>query len=143
MIVCSTILPQTVELVKLENNIATYKLRQNITNSMVNNDIVNSQDKIYSYDELDLQITYVENIEQLITDNFATYWTLATEQLNTKKVLEEKNKQIKDLINNHKLLEVNQETQTMINNLNQLTDIYSSTLDAILFNILPNLNTTN
>ena len=37
MTVCSTISPQAVELVKLENNIATYKLRQNITESTVEN----------------------------------------------------------------------------------------------------------
>lgn len=142
MVVCSTISPQTVELVKLENNIATYKLRQNITNSMVSNGIIETEDKIYQFDELTLQVTYVENIEQLITDNFSVYWTLATEQFNTRNILEEKEKQIKDLINNYKLLDVNQQYDTIIDNLNQLSSMYSSTLDTIMFDILPNIDTT-
>lgn len=90
MVVCSTISPQVVSLVKLENNIATFKLRQNITETLVSNAFQELKDKIFQYDELDLQVTYVENIEQLIINNFSTYWALATEQLITKKAIEEK-----------------------------------------------------
>ena len=88
MIVCSTISPQTVELVKLENNIATYKLRQNIINSMVGNMLIGTSDKLYSYDELTLQVTYVENIEQQINDNFEIYWNLAFDKVKKDKIVE-------------------------------------------------------
>lgn len=116
MTVCSTVSPEVVVLAKLENNIATYKLRQNITNSMVSNSLVGTEDKIYQYDELTLQVTYVENIEQQIKDNFAIYWTLATTQEAQKKELETKKQQIKDLIDNgnYGLIEVNKQTQNQI-----------------------------
>jgi hypothetical protein len=131
MTVCSTISPQIIELVKLENNIATYKLRQNITNSMVSNGIIGTEDKIYQFDELTLQVTYVENIEQQIKDNFSTYWTLATTQETQKKELETKKQQIKDLIDNGNfgLLTLNNETKQALDTvLLGLMDAYDQIL---------------
>jgi hypothetical protein len=131
MTVCSTISPEVVELVKLDNNIATYKLRQNITNSMISNNIVNSEDKIYQYDELTLQVTYVENIEQQVKDNFSTYWTLASEQETKKKEIENKKQQIKNLIDNgnYELLIVNEQTkQEILTAMDRIATIYEQLL---------------
>lgn len=119
MMVCSTISPPIVSLVKLENNIAIYKLRQNITEITAANVFQNVSDNLFSYEELELEITHVENIEQFIADNFATYWTLATEQEAKKKELADKEKQIRDLIgnDNYYLIAVNWQTQNMMNSL--------------------------
>ena len=137
----STVSPIIVESIKINNNIAYYKLRKNIQTVTSHNDLLNLDQSLYQYDEVDLELTYTdENQINEIENNFETYWTLASEQLNMKQTLEEKDKQIKDLIENYKLIDVNKQNETMINSLNQLSDMYGSTLDAILFNILPNLN---
>jgi len=120
MIVCSTISPEVVSFFKLKDNIATYKLRQNITESMVGNDFQNTQDKIYEYEESEVEVTYTgEHQLQEVKDNFSVYVTLATEQLNKKKELEDKRQQIKNLIDNgnYALIELNEQTQGMMNSL--------------------------
>jgi hypothetical protein len=137
----STINPITVGLIKINNNIAYYKLRKNIQTVTSHNDLLNLDESLFQFDEVDLELTYTnENQINDIENSFETYWTLALEQLNMKKTLEEKDKQIKDLIENYKLIDINKQNETMINSLNQLSDMYGSTLDTILFNILPNLN---
>ena len=112
--VMSTIEPKKVELIRLDNNNAIFKLRDNVTTKDVPNDIINTTTSFFIYEELELQVTYVENIEHLIKDSFSVYWTLATEQLNIKKQLEEQKQQIKDLIENGKLLQVNEQQNKQI-----------------------------
>lgn len=115
----STIEPIKVQMMKLENGNAYFKLRDNVTSTIKHNELLGTDFNFFTYDEFDLQITYVENIEQLITDNFATYWTLANEQLASKKALEEKKQQMKDWIDNGKygLIAVNEQTKEDLNTL--------------------------
>lgn len=110
----STIEPKKVELIRLDNNNAMFRLRDNIIIKVVPNDLINTSTSFYIYDELDVHMTYVENIEQLINDSFSVYWNLATEQLANKKQLEEQKQQIKDLIENGKLLQVNEQQNKQI-----------------------------
>lgn len=118
----STIEPIKVQMIKLENGNAYLKLRDNVTLTTKHNELLGSDFNFFIFDELDLQVTYVENIEQLITDNFATYWTLATEQLANKKALEEKKEQIENLINhgNYKLLGLNETNNSLLNSVNEI-----------------------
>ena len=115
----STIEPIKVQLIKVENGNAYLKLRDNITSTTKHNELLGSDFNFFTYDELTMRITYVENIEQQIKDNFSTYWTLAITQETQKKVLEDKKKQIKDLIDNGNfgLLTLNNETKQSLDTL--------------------------
>jgi hypothetical protein len=115
----STIEPIKVQMMKLDNGNAYFKLRDNVTSTTKHNELLGSDFNFFNYDELDLQVTYVESIEQLIANSFSVYWTLATEQLNTKNTLEEKREKVLNLINNdnYALIELNEQTQGMMNSL--------------------------
>lgn len=126
----STIEPIKVQMMKLDNGNAYLKLRDNVTSTTKHNELLDSDFNFFNFDELDLQVTYVENIEQLINDNFATYWTLATEQINTKKLIEEKQQQILNLIDNghYKQLGINMDDNNLIyavnETINSFLDLY-------------------
>lgn len=116
----STIEPIKVELIKLDNNNATFKLRDNITTQVISNELTNINTTFFNYNEYELNLTYTgENQIHEIESNFLTYWNLAIKQLDNKKVLEDKKKQIADLIDNgnYKLIDVNQQTQSDLDTL--------------------------
>lgn len=113
----STVSPITVELIKINNNIAYYKLRKNIQTVTSHNDLLNLDESLFQFDEFDLELTYTnENQIVEINNNFEVYWNLANKQTTEKQELETKKKQIKDLIDNgnYGLIDFNKQTQNQI-----------------------------
>lgn len=113
----STISPITVELIKINNNIVYYKLRKNIQTVTSHNELLNLNESLFQFDEVDLELTYTDETQiNEIKNNFETYWTLASEQKTKKQELEDKKKQIKDLIDNgnYGLIDFNKQTQNQI-----------------------------
>ena len=139
MIVQGSINPQKIWIKYIdENNNAIVKLTRNVNEKDINN-ILNIPSHIYEYEEIEMSIQNRYSLEQYIETNFDLLFEKGLSDYELKKQLEEKEKQINDLINNYTLLEVNQQTQDLINSLQELADIYGDTMDSIMFTILPNI----
>jgi mevalonate kinase len=102
-----------------ENNNTVVRLVRNVIEKDVTDEIIKDTQKVYEYEEIEMSIPNRNNLEQYIIDNFDLLFEKGLSDYELKKQLEEKEKQIKDLIDNHKLLEVNQQLQS---NINSLTD---------------------
>jgi hypothetical protein len=136
MIVQGSVVPTPIWIRYIDkNNDAIVKLTRNVIVKPILDSITNETINFYEYEETDLKISNRNNIEQYIQNNFDLLFEKGLSDYELKKQLEEKERQIKDLINNYKLLEVNQQLQDMNN-------IYGATLDSLMFDILPNLVTT-
>jgi hypothetical protein len=130
--VLSTISPITVELIKIENNIAYYKLRKDIQTVTSHNSLLDLDESLFQYEETDLFLTYTNDLQiDEIKNNFEIYWTLANKQVTEKQKLETKKQQIKDLIDNGNfgLLTLNTETKQALDTvLLGLMDAYDQIL---------------
>jgi hypothetical protein len=136
MIVQGSVVPTPIWIRYIDkNNDAIVKLTRNVIVKPILDSITNETINFYEYEETDLKISNRNNIEQYIQNNFDLLFEKGLSDYELKKQLEEKERQIKDLIDNYKLLEVNQQLQDMNN-------IYGATLDSLMFDILPNLVTT-
>jgi hypothetical protein len=113
----STISPTTVELIKINNNIAYYKLRKNIKTITSHNDLLNSDESLYQFDELNLSLSFTDNSQlDEVKNNFDIYWTLANNQTIEKQELESKRQQVINLIdnNNYGLIKEGQDMKNQI-----------------------------
>jgi len=124
-----------------ENNNDVIRLTRNVIEKDITDEITNNIRKFYEYEEIEISIANRNNLEEYVLNNFDAIFEKGLSDLTLQKQIEEKDKQIKELIDNYKLLEVNQQTQDILTTIKQLTDMYGQTLDSIMFDILPNINT--
>lgn len=97
-----------------EDNNTIVKLTRNVIEKSITNEITNDTKQEYEYEEIDVSILNRDNLQEYIETNFDAIFEKGLSDYEFKKQLEEKERQIKDLIDNHKLLEVNNELKNYL-----------------------------
>ena len=99
-----------------ENNNAVIRLTKNVIIKDITDEITQDTRQEYEYEEIEISVPNRDNLEEYIQNNFDLLFEKGLNDFELKKQLEEKEKQIKELIDNYKLLELNQKTQEDILN---------------------------
>ncbi|APH20932.1 hypothetical protein [Clostridium botulinum] len=110
MLVQSSIKPQKIEIQYIKDNIAHIRLRKNVKETIKeeNEEITT----IYKYDEIIFDMDNTNNLIQQIENNFDLYFNYGLQQMELKQSKEKAEKQIYNLINQHKLVDLNNNTES-------------------------------
>lgn len=97
-----------------ENNNVVIRLTRNIIEKNVTDEITNDVRKEYEYEEVEISISNRDNLEEYINANFDAIFEKGLSDLILQKQIEEKDKQIEELIKNYKLLDINNELKNYL-----------------------------
>ncbi|EQB4340369.1 TPA: hypothetical protein ACXDAZ_002478 [Clostridium botulinum] len=124
MLVHSLIKPQRIEIQYIKTKIAHIKLRKNIKDIIKKN---NDENVMYEYDEVVFDIENTNNLIKYIEENFDLYFNYGLQQMELKQSKEKAEKQIYNLINQHKLVDLNNNTE----NASMLLTLLMSEIDSL------------
>lgn len=114
----SFITPERVKMESLNDGVAVLRLRKNIVEKEMVNDLTKETKPFFEYDEKLVQITYTEDVINDAKSKFDVYWNLAVKQEKELLEMQEKERQMKELIKNYGQLKINKALSSQIDGAN-------------------------
>ncbi|MBD5589212.1 hypothetical protein [Clostridium botulinum] len=125
MLIESTVEPQKIKIQYIKDYIVHIRLRKNIEQitKEENGQIVT----MFKYEEVIFDIDNTNNLIQQIENNFELFFNYGLQQMELNKTKEENEKKIYNLINQHKLVDLNNNTE----NTSMLLTLLMSEIDSL------------
>ncbi|APR02469.1 hypothetical protein [Clostridium botulinum] len=110
MLIESTVEPQKIKIQYIKDHMVHIRLRKNI--KQITKEENGRHIVMFEYDEVIFDIDNTDNLIKQIENNFDLYFNYGLQQMELNKSKEKAEKQIYNLINQHKLVDLNNNTES-------------------------------